>query len=846
MVNGGLSWLGIVRLGLVQTALGAIVVLTTSTINRLMVVELSLPATIPGALVALHYAVQILRPRMGYGSDVGRRRVPWIVGGMTVLAVGGVLAAIATALMAVNFTAGLMLAVVAFIAIGGGVSAAGTTLLVLLAKLTAKDRRAAAATIVWLMMIAGFAVTAIASGKFLDPFSFERLVLVTAVVGVLAVVVSIAATWGIEQSARPTMEPESQEPKPAFREAVAEVLADRQARLLTIFIFVSMLAYSTQDLILEPFAGLVFGYTPGQSTALSGVHHGGVFAGMILVAIATAAIGGRWLGSLKLWTVGGCIASALALGAIIVAGFAGPAGPLRASVFVLGIANGAFAIAAIGTMMSMAGEGKSGREGTRMGLWGAAQGIAFGLGGFGGTLMIDTARRLVAAPELAYALVFAVEASLFLLSALLAMRLASRHHDLGFGAAVPATGASRHRERPAGVRAVTADPAIYDAIIVGGGPAGATAALDLAREGRRVALVDRNGRIKPCGGAIPPRLIEEFQIPDQLLVARITAARMVAPSDRHVDIPIDNGFVGMVDREAFDPWLRERAVSAGAKRITGLFDGLTREADGTVTVHVEAGGELLALRARAVIGADGAVSRVARSALPDETVPCVFAYHEIVESPVGNPAFDARRCDVIYRGTTSPDFYAWIFPHGPTASIGTGSAIKGFSLRTAVADVRKAYGLSGLKTIRHEGAPIPMKPRRRWDDGRNVVLAGDAAGVVAPASGEGIYYAMLGGRLAAGAVSEFLRTGDARALAGARRSFMKLHGRVFWVLGLMQHFWYGNDRRREQFVSICRDKDVQSLTFDAYMHKRLVRSRPMAHVRIFFKDVAHLLGLQRA
>lgn len=434
MAGGGLSWLGIVRLGLVQTALGAIVVLTTSTINRLMVVELALPATVPGALVALHYAVQILRPRMGYGSDVGGQRVPWIIGGMAVLAIGGVLAALATALMATHFMAGLALAVAAFLLIGGGVSAAGTTLLVLLAKLTAKDRRAAAATIVWLMMIAGFAVTAIVSGRFLDPFSFSRLVSVTAVVGVLAVIVSIAATWrieaGVETVAMASDNEARSEPKPLFREALAEVWADRQARLLTIFIFVSMLAYSTQDLILEPFAGLVFGYTPGQSTMLSGVHHGGVFAGMILVAIASAAIGGRWLGSLRVWTVGGCLASALALVAIIFTGLSGAGGPLKAGVFALGIANGAFAIAAIGTMMSMAGEGRSGREGTRMGLWGAAQGIAFGLGGFGGTVMIDVARLLVAAPERAYALVFGFEAMLFLASAMLAMSLTHRRHAL--------------------------------------------------------------------------------------------------------------------------------------------------------------------------------------------------------------------------------------------------------------------------------------------------------------------------------------------------------------------------------------------------------------------------------
>ncbi|MEQ1669867.1 MAG: geranylgeranyl diphosphate reductase, partial [Hyphomicrobium sp.] len=245
-------------------------------------------------------------------------------------------------------------------------------------------------------------------------------------------------------------------------------------------------------------------------------------------------------------------------------------------------------------------------------------------------------------------------------------------------------------------------------------------------------------------------------------------------------------------------------------------------------------------------------------ALPGYKTKFVFAYHEIIAAPqpsrgenasgpatpaAGNTGFDGKRCDVYYDGRLSPDFYGWVFPHGDTISVGTGSANKGFSLRGAVAELRRMSGLDGLATLRREGAPIPLKPLKRWDNGRDVVLAGDAAGVVAPASGEGIYYAMYGGRLAADATQAFLETGDARALALARKRFMKAHRKVFWVLGIMQHFWYRNDSRRERFVSMCADKDVQSLTWQSYMHKELVRTKPVAHIRIFLKDLAHLTGL---
>jgi geranylgeranyl diphosphate/geranylgeranyl-bacteriochlorophyllide a reductase len=392
----------------------------------------------------------------------------------------------------------------------------------------------------------------------------------------------------------------------------------------------------------------------------------------------------------------------------------------------------------------------------------------------------------------------------------------------------------------------------FDVVVVGGGPAGATAAADLARGGHTVLLLDRAGRIKPCGGAIPPALIAEFAIPDALLVARVTSARMVSPAGRQVDMPIDGGFVGMVDREVFDEFLRERARAAGAARRTGTFDRIERDAGGGSVVHYLRGDgprpdQAAAVRARAVIGADGAASLVAKQCVPGaDRIEYVYAYHEIVRSPrAAAGGFDGARCDVYYQGPLSPDFYGWIFPHGDTTSVGTGTAQRGFSIRSAVGALRGAAGLADVETIRREGAPIPMRPLRRWDDGRGVLLAGDAAGVVAPASGEGIYYAMTGGRLAAEAVAAFLATGDARELAGARRRFMRAHGRVFWILGLMQRFWYANDRRRERFVSICRDRDVQQLTWQAYMHKKLVRARPLAHVRIFCKDLAHLAGLVR-
>jgi len=421
-VNRDFGWVQVARLGLVQACLGAIVVLMTSTLNRVMVVELALPALLPGLLVAWHYAVQMARPRLGHGGDGSARRTPWIAGGIAVLGLGALGAAGATTLMAQQRGLGIALAWVSFGLIGLGVSASGTSLLVLLAKRVPEARRAGAATLVWMMMIAGFAVTAGVAGHLLDPYSPQRLLAVTAGVVAVALGVTGLALYRLEGDTV-DLPAQATAPKPAFRVALQQVWGEPEARRFTVFVFVSMLAYSMQDLILEPFAGAAFGYTPGESTQLSGVQHGGVLAGMILMALAGGRYAGRPAGSLRAWAVGGCLVSALALFGLALAGLAGPGWPLKATVALLGAANGAFSIAAIASMMRLAGEGRARREGVRMGLWGAAQAIAFALGGVLGAAASDLTRALIGSPGAAYALVFAVEGLLFIAAARLALRI---------------------------------------------------------------------------------------------------------------------------------------------------------------------------------------------------------------------------------------------------------------------------------------------------------------------------------------------------------------------------------------------------------------------------------------
>ena len=418
---GHLGWFGIFRLGLVQAALGAIVILTTSTLNRIMVVELALPALLPGALIGWHYAVQLSRPRWGYGSDVGGARAPWVIGGMIALAIGGISATAGTLLLVETPLLGIICEFAAFLMIGIGVGAAGTNILALLATRTRPSRKAAAAAITWIMMILGFVITAGVAGAMLDPFSLERLITVTATISIFAVGLATLGIWGLEKHLGRAKVPAGKiEQKPDFKTAFVEVWSETQARRFTIFIFVSMLAYSAQDLILEPFAGLIYDYTPGESTSLAGTQNKGVLLGMIATAIIGTTIGKSRASFMRKWTVMGCIASAFALAALSAAAIVGPTWPLEPTVFALGVANGLFAVAAIGSMMTLANAGAEGREGTRMGLWGAAQAVAFGLGGFMGAAALDVARIFMTETAPAFAIVFGVEGVVFIAAAVCA------------------------------------------------------------------------------------------------------------------------------------------------------------------------------------------------------------------------------------------------------------------------------------------------------------------------------------------------------------------------------------------------------------------------------------------
>ncbi len=294
----------------------------------------------------------------------------------------------------------------AYIAIGLGIGAAGTSFLALLAQISG-PRKAAAATLAWLLLIAGAIAASIGTGIALEPYSAERLVTVVAAVVAIALVMTALATWRVETSVAATTEANDA----SLSEALRTTWSDPAARQFTGFVFLSILAFYLSELVLEPFAGHVHALTPDESTKLSGGKDGAALLGMIAAGVLSQ----LRIGSLRFWAITGCVISAvglLALAATL---------PIVPSTVILGLGNGLFVVGAIGSMMQLAAAREK-ATGTRMGVFGAAQAVAAGLAGLIATGMLDIA-RLTLSDAAAYGTVFTLEAILFLAAAVMALRV---------------------------------------------------------------------------------------------------------------------------------------------------------------------------------------------------------------------------------------------------------------------------------------------------------------------------------------------------------------------------------------------------------------------------------------
>ncbi|XP_051123138.1 uncharacterized protein LOC127246011 isoform X2 [Andrographis paniculata] len=390
------------------------------------------------------------------------------------------------------------------------------------------------------------------------------------------------------------------------------------------------------------------------------------------------------------------------------------------------------------------------------------------------------------------------------------------------------------------------------AAVIGGGPAGSSAAEALANGGIDTYIFERSpDAAKPCGGAVPPCMLDEFSIPLSLVDRKVTKMKIISPSNLAVDFgkTLRSGeFISMLRREVLDTFLRRRAEERGATLVKALVTKIDLPAteNSPYIIHYVAGNVSQRLAVDVVVGADGANGKVAK-AIDAGEYTCAIAFQERIKLPEHKMKYYESLAEMYVGDDVSPDFYGWVFPKCDHVAVGTGTIrsrqnIKSFQ---SAIRIRAGFKIAGGETVKVEAHPIPEHPRRRRVRGR-VALVGDAAGYVTKCSGEGIYFAAKSGRMCGEAIVRASEGGKKTVgEEDLRREYLRRWDDeylcTFKFLDVLQRVFYRSNAAKESLVELCGEEYVQRMTFDSYLYKRLAKGKPWEDLKMAMKTVGSLI-----
>jgi BCD family chlorophyll transporter-like MFS transporter len=402
-----------IQLGMIHLAVAMTLVPINSTLNRVMIKELALSATLVAVLASLPYLFAPIQVAIGSLSDryplLGYRRTPYILLGLVLCVVGLVMAPQAAFLMAENLWAGIGLGILAFGAWGMGYNFSAVCYLSLATELSGEKGRGKTVAVMWFMMIVSIIVTAISLSRMLDPYTPEAMMRAFWVVGGVALVLGLAGLVRLE----PRMRSAAERGQPAsegqsWETLAREILDNRQATFFFVYLTLLLAALLGQDILLEPFGGEAFGMAVNETTRITSIWGGSFLAALL---IAGALEGRATKRSMAFWGGAGALAG---FALITASGLLLNSSVFYTGLVLLGVGSGISTVSNLSLMFDMT---TSQKVGLFIGAWGMSNAISRLLGSVLGGAVRDAAAQIVHNPVTGYVIVFGLE-GLFVLTSL--------------------------------------------------------------------------------------------------------------------------------------------------------------------------------------------------------------------------------------------------------------------------------------------------------------------------------------------------------------------------------------------------------------------------------------------
>jgi BCD family chlorophyll transporter-like MFS transporter len=405
-----------IRLGLLHVAIAMTFVLINSVLNRIMIHDLNILASVVAVLVVLPYVLSPAQVWIGQYSDThplfGYRRTPYIALGTLLAITGAALAPHAALALAREPLIGVPLAVLLFGMWGVGYNLAVVAYLSLASDMSTEQQRSRTVAIMWFMMIASVIVTAIVVGRALEPYSEERLFTVFLETGGVALALAFAGLIGLEPRQRTTAVIQSRSSQMA---ALRAVVSNPQARVFFIYLILMLAAILGQDVLLEPFGAKAFGMNVKETTQLTAMWGGATLTALLLYG----AVLNRWIDKKRGAMIGGSIA---ACGFLLIAlsGMLAFEAMFIPGILLLGFGTGVATTTNLALMLDMT---TAEQVGLFIGAWGVADAAARGVGTLLGGVMRDVIAHMSGSVVSGYISVFLIETVLLGISLVLLQRI---------------------------------------------------------------------------------------------------------------------------------------------------------------------------------------------------------------------------------------------------------------------------------------------------------------------------------------------------------------------------------------------------------------------------------------